>query len=529
MVVGALDVDRLGEAALELGEVIGDVGHEVGVGAVGLAHDAVLVVAVVGRAQPQRAAILVGLAGGDQARARSPRRGRSRTGSTRGSSCRSARRRPAGRGPARGAGRRRRTGGCRRGRRVARGGELAVVGVHRLAGEEVGGDVGDVVAVVGRLGPAGVAGLEAVEARLHRRRQRRDLHARVVVVELARARAGPASRAGCRSRRRARPGGRGRRAAARSGWPRRTRRSPARRSARRVPKRGAGREHLGDDACWRAAARRRRLMKPGPAIVDRLDPALDRGLRAQRGDQLGATSRGLRLSALASGIAAVTARSPCSACLGVSNAAGSAWPGLDFGNRRTQRVEQFFTGRDHRSEFYEAPFAEPPRVTRSQAGSVKKGGVRERAGVPRDRRGCKNAAATRPARCPSPQCPPPPRPKHRSRPRRCRRTSASTASSAVSATVRRARSSSATTTSSSAMSRSSGCARRPAATRPTATYSERFFAAEAALVGRLQHPNVVQIFDAVPDPVAPYLVMEYVPGSTLRALLPRRPAAARSS
>ena len=47
-------------------------------------------------------------------------------------------------------------------------------------------------------------------------------------------------------------------------------------------------------------------------------------------------------------------------------------------------------------------------------------------------------------------------------------------------------------------------------------YSERFFAAEAALVGRLNHPNVAQIFDAVPDPVAPYLVMEYVPGSTLR-------------
>ena len=47
-------------------------------------------------------------------------------------------------------------------------------------------------------------------------------------------------------------------------------------------------------------------------------------------------------------------------------------------------------------------------------------------------------------------------------------------------------------------------------------YSERFFAAEAALVGRLNHPNVVQIYDAVPDPVSPYLVMEYVPGSTLR-------------
>ncbi|HET6599078.1 MAG TPA: serine/threonine-protein kinase [Burkholderiaceae bacterium] len=47
-------------------------------------------------------------------------------------------------------------------------------------------------------------------------------------------------------------------------------------------------------------------------------------------------------------------------------------------------------------------------------------------------------------------------------------------------------------------------------------YSERFYAAEAALVGRLNHPTVVQIFDAVPDPVAPYLVMEYVPGRTLR-------------
>src|SRR6476620_12362121 len=47
-------------------------------------------------------------------------------------------------------------------------------------------------------------------------------------------------------------------------------------------------------------------------------------------------------------------------------------------------------------------------------------------------------------------------------------------------------------------------------------YSERFFAAEAALVAKLQHPNVVQIFDAVPDPAEPYLVMEYVAGGTLR-------------
>jgi serine/threonine protein kinase len=47
-------------------------------------------------------------------------------------------------------------------------------------------------------------------------------------------------------------------------------------------------------------------------------------------------------------------------------------------------------------------------------------------------------------------------------------------------------------------------------------YSERFFNAEAALVGRLQHPNVVQIFDAVIDPEGAYLVMEHVNGCTLR-------------
>ena len=47
-------------------------------------------------------------------------------------------------------------------------------------------------------------------------------------------------------------------------------------------------------------------------------------------------------------------------------------------------------------------------------------------------------------------------------------------------------------------------------------YQRCFFAAEAALVGRLNHPNVVQIFDAVSDVEAPYLVMEYVPGVTLR-------------
>ncbi|MDY0748862.1 serine/threonine-protein kinase [Paucibacter sp. R3-3] len=47
-------------------------------------------------------------------------------------------------------------------------------------------------------------------------------------------------------------------------------------------------------------------------------------------------------------------------------------------------------------------------------------------------------------------------------------------------------------------------------------YSLHFYAAEAALAGRLPHPNVVQILDAVPDTEQPYLVMEYVPGVTLK-------------
>lgn len=50
-----------------------------------------------------------------------------------------------------------------------------------------------------------------------------------------------------------------------------------------------------------------------------------------------------------------------------------------------------------------------------------------------------------------------------------------------------------------------------------AHFQKRFFAAEAALVGQLHHPNVVQIMDAVSEgEELPYLVMEYVPGVTLR-------------
>jgi serine/threonine protein kinase len=51
---------------------------------------------------------------------------------------------------------------------------------------------------------------------------------------------------------------------------------------------------------------------------------------------------------------------------------------------------------------------------------------------------------------------------------------------------------------------------------PTSDFSNRFFTAEAALAGRLHHPNVVAILDAVSEGEAPYLVMEYVQGTTLK-------------
>ncbi len=56
----------------------------------------------------------------------------------------------------------------------------------------------------------------------------------------------------------------------------------------------------------------------------------------------------------------------------------------------------------------------------------------------------------------------------------------------------------------------------PAPDAPNSDFSNRFFSAEAALAGRLHHPNVVAILDAVAEDASPYLVMEYVPGVTLK-------------
>ena len=185
VVVGAQLGDRAGVAALPLGEVVGHVRHEVREGAVGLAHHAVLVVAEVGGLQPQRAAFLVGVAGGDQLvhRLRDQPVLVQRAFQIVGVEI------DAERGqvqvllvaqPGHG--------------KTADGVEIVRVlaafdgAAFRLDGraDQVGmGHVGDVFAIVGGFRPAGIAGLEAARARLHRAGEVVDLHAGVVVIELA--------------------------------------------------------------------------------------------------------------------------------------------------------------------------------------------------------------------------------------------------------------------------------------------------------------------------------------------------------
>jgi len=45
--------------------------------------------------------------------------------------------------------------------------------------------------------------------------------------------------------------------------------------------------------------------------------------------------------------------------------------------------------------------------------------------------------------------------------------------------------------------------------------AKKLFITEASLAGKLTHPHIVQIFDAVADADPSYIVMEYVPGGTL--------------
>jgi serine/threonine protein kinase len=52
---------------------------------------------------------------------------------------------------------------------------------------------------------------------------------------------------------------------------------------------------------------------------------------------------------------------------------------------------------------------------------------------------------------------------------------------------------------------------------PTQRMMHKAFLAEASLAGKLNHPHIVDIFDAVAEPDHSYVVMEYVPGRTLEA------------
>jgi eukaryotic-like serine/threonine-protein kinase len=49
----------------------------------------------------------------------------------------------------------------------------------------------------------------------------------------------------------------------------------------------------------------------------------------------------------------------------------------------------------------------------------------------------------------------------------------------------------------------------------TERMKHKAFVAEASLAGKLNHPHIVEIYDAVVEPDHSYLVMEYVPGTTL--------------
>ena len=61
-----------------------------------------------------------------------------------------------------------------------------VAGGDGFFGEKIGRDVADIITVVSRFRPAGGARLQTPGACLHRARERGDLHAGVVVIELAR-------------------------------------------------------------------------------------------------------------------------------------------------------------------------------------------------------------------------------------------------------------------------------------------------------------------------------------------------------
>ena len=166
VVVHALNVDGLGVAALPLGQVVSHVRHKVGVRAISLFHDPVLVVAVVGGPEPQRATFFKRFACGFELGDRALHPARLIQARLKVIVVEAHRKRlqikvllmaQIGHG---------KLANRVQVFNVTRRGEFTVVGLDGFARHEIGGNVGDVVAVVGQLGPGGVAGLEALGARL---------------------------------------------------------------------------------------------------------------------------------------------------------------------------------------------------------------------------------------------------------------------------------------------------------------------------------------------------------------------------
>ena len=253
-------------------------------------------------------------------------------------------------------------------------------------------------------------------------------------------------------------------------------------------------------------------MKPGPAMSIDSTQRSTAGLARSAAISSAATSRGLRFSALASGIAAVRRGRRARPASATRTAAASVLPGLTSSiaarSASSNSSRAWIIG-----EFYEAAFAASPRGAKS-ARAVNKASVDAARRHSAPRVGARMAVLSDAARMSIRRlrlrsaAPPAPAAKP------CRRRSASTAilgrlgDGATSEVFLGYDDFQRPQRRDQARAR-----RRPPADPIDGHYSERFFAAEAALVGRLQHPNVVQIFDAVADPVEPYLVMEYVPAA----------------
>ena len=168
--------------------------------------------------------------------------------------------------------------------RVARGGELAVIGLDRLPSAEIRSDVGDVFAVVGRFWPAGVCGRQAIEPRLDGRCQRGDLHPGIVVIELPRDL--PTLRCqqiAQRVAQRSLAGVTQVQGSGRVGRDELDQRALAVRCLHAEARRVA--QHLGHHGLL-GRGRQTQVDEAGPSDLEGGDPTLNRGLSLQRGDQL---------------------------------------------------------------------------------------------------------------------------------------------------------------------------------------------------------------------------------------------------